>query len=225
MPGAVRTSAACVFVIAAALALSAGSPALAADPLVTVDDPAPSVEEVDGGGYKLSVGLTNITGDPVEVMIDETSPPLTDGCAVEVDGDTTASVPAASHRDVELTFDSGCVADDVNSVVLGAGPEATQKLTLKPKDPEKPTPDWDQLWAFAVALGGAAVAVIVLAFLWNVSPRRRRCRGSDHRARGGGPPSHAQEQPLHGRRPPRRFGDDSRRGVRRATSWSRWGCC
>jgi hypothetical protein len=48
-----------LFALVVTVVLVAATAAIAAGPYVTLDDPAPAVEEVDGGGYKLEAGLTN----------------------------------------------------------------------------------------------------------------------------------------------------------------------
>ena len=107
----------CLGMIVTALLAVAAVPAQAGAASVTVDNAAPKVEEVEGGGFKLSVGLTNITDDDVSVGIADSSPTLSNGCVLEVGGDPTATVRSATHEDVELTFGAGCVAADVDRVV------------------------------------------------------------------------------------------------------------
>jgi hypothetical protein len=170
MPDGERARRAWLLASALTLVLVA-APAARASTVVTVDDSSPAVEKVDSGGYKLTVGLTNITAAPVDVRLDATNQKLTKGCGVSFDsGGATGSVPAASHKDVLLSFNEACTEKDVNAVVLSAGEGAAQKVTLTPKNPQTASPDWNLLWAFAVAIGAAAVLIIVLAVIWNISP-------------------------------------------------------
>lgn len=146
-------------VIVGAVTLLTTAHGAAAKTFVTADTQSPTATLVDGGGFTVSVGLTNITSRPVPVTVAATSQKLSRGCHVTVMG---SPIPAAVDGSVTLTFDSGCSAKDANSLTLLAG---RQTIELTPQDPVPPNPDWHLLWGFGFAFIGGFLLTFALGVI------------------------------------------------------------
>jgi hypothetical protein len=139
------------------------APAMAATPVATLDTDAPALTGDEGQERTVSIGLTNLTGDPVAVALAPDT--KTTGCTLTR---SPESVPPAQHVSITVTVPAACNAP--NSVfgfsVEATAPRAparTFAITTKAAE-AKPKPHWSALYPFAYLLGGL-MALALVAFL------------------------------------------------------------
>ncbi len=146
----------------AALVASAG-PAAAEPSPVSVDDVTPELAEDDAGGFTVELQVTNLTDTSISnVAISLSGDGVDQNCEPSVG---PGVLPAASKTKVTVAIQAVCGdGEDGFDFELTAGGATVPISAEAPKDDRDP--DWGQLWAFAIALGGGALLFIVLALVW-----------------------------------------------------------
>ena len=127
-------------------------PAVAAPAVLTLDGDEVTLEKVDSGGWKTSVGLTNITDGDVTLVVS----PKTAPCTLKPD---RASVPRATHVDVAVSIPETCGAASTFAFTVGAQGGTPFDVTAASGEEDV---DWTPLMLFLVApfVAGAFVLLV-----------------------------------------------------------------
>jgi hypothetical protein len=133
---------------------------------VTVDDPNPELQ-TNGDGWKVTVGVTNVTDDPVTLEVRSTQPQAGATCKVMFGKNPSARLDPATHADVDVTYPAGCDVGD-----SGVAFTLTPDVQPAPKNPiditatakEQTNVNWGVLWWFLYGMAGAAVLLFFACF-------------------------------------------------------------
>jgi hypothetical protein len=157
---------------AIATCLFFGSVTASAAPLATIDSRAPTLESGDSGGSTVKLGFTNLTDGQVEFKA--TPSKASPGCSLTPE---KTQLPYAEHTEITLTVPASCKATEgiTIDVALATGSAAPQEFVVNPTvTSAAATPDWDQLWAFAIALVASLLLVGILYGWWSHNNERAR---------------------------------------------------
>lgn len=145
--------------------LAAVPTSLAASPLATLDSPTPALEIASDGSAKATLGLTNITDR--EVSLGTAPATAREGCALTP---SSAELPAAQHSEVTVSVPAACAPREGVTMVVsltGEG-QAEQTFTVNPAaEPTAEALDWNQLWAFPIALGASLLLALLIYLRWS----------------------------------------------------------
>lgn len=138
----------------------------AAPAAVVLDEGTPTFSELETGGWAAKLDLTNATDNTVQLEVRSVRPPVGGLCTVQFETGPTVALQAAQRGSVTVTYSQGC---DIGP----RGADATLTTNTKPPQAidatigpptESPQPDWDALWAFAVALLVSLVVLLVMLY-------------------------------------------------------------
>jgi hypothetical protein len=146
-------------------ALGAGAPAaMGATADVVFDGGDVTLTEADGGGWKATVGATNLTGDAIPVEVVKKAGPK--DCLLSADTGDANGLPAARHTDITVKIDARCKAGESSAGYpfdVTAGGQ-TLSATAKAKSTSKVA--WGAFWGFIGGLVGATLVVALVAENW-----------------------------------------------------------
>lgn len=129
---------------------------------VVVDDVTPALKRTDDG-WKVSVGLTNLTGETVTLTRLHGDPPGQPKCTVALAKPTEGRLPAAQAGTAEITYDKGCDLPKTGvHLRLAANEVPLPPVNAAPDD--GPPPDWEALLAF---VGALLVGLLVAGWVWH----------------------------------------------------------
>lgn len=157
-------------VVLVLLSAGAASGSVAAPAAVTVDNPDPELK-TDGDGWKVTVGVTNITDAPVTLLVRSRQPVAGGTCKVMFG--KSAVIDPATQADVDVTYSSGCeVGDGGVAFTIRPGVQHAQSaipITATAKKRDKV--EWGVLWWFVYGMGGALFVLFVACFFLGADPK------------------------------------------------------
>jgi hypothetical protein len=154
---------AAVVVVLAALTLT---PAASADPLATIDTRAPTLEAADDGSSNVPLALTNFTAEEVDLTAEPTD--KRPGCALTA---APSKLPPTQLSQVTVAVPAACKAEEgiTIAVNLTGTSGAQQTFTVNPAaEPSTEPLDWQQLWAFPIALAVSILLAWGLYMYWSI---------------------------------------------------------
>jgi hypothetical protein len=156
----------CLLIVLLAAATLGTGVARATPADVAFDGTTASLTEADPGGWTAKVGVTNLTGAPIDGVT-----VVAPGCSATAAPD---KLPAAQHTDVTVTLPADCKAADPKggySFTVTTGGQSA-KVTAKEKDASDV--DWAPFTAFLVALIAGVVLMIGVAVVYAASKKHSR---------------------------------------------------
>lgn len=135
-------------------------PAPAAPASVTIDTRTPALEKVDNGTSKITLTFLNLTDSEAEL---NAKPQRRAACVLTPD--KTKLAPAESTA-VTISIPAACKASEglAIDITVRSGPTLLANFEVIPEAKPVIEPKWDNLWAFAFALGG--IFVLLALFFW-----------------------------------------------------------
>lgn len=148
------------------LILAVADTAVAQTTAVTIDSRSVPLEAREGGGWKTSLGFTNLTEEQLSISAKATKP-ASGNCRLAFDG---TLLPSAEHSVVGVVVPTSCTSagKPVELGVLVRG-KSTLPITFAVSATPAPDPgksEWSALWAFPIALVVLLLAAIPCFFLW-----------------------------------------------------------
>jgi hypothetical protein len=146
---------------------------------VTVDDAKPALNP-DGGGWKVTVGLTNVTDQPLTLRLGAVQPAAGGTCLVMFAGSPV--LPPAAHEDVDVTYSPGCAVDNrgVAFTVTHDGEPAQGPIGITATAKKQTKIEWGVLWWFVYGTLGALVLLGLAGLLLKGVDRIRPWTTLDH---------------------------------------------
>lgn len=137
--------------------LLTAAPAVGAPATVTIDDRAPELAKVDRGGWKLELGLTNLTDTPGTVGV---TPRTGDGSGC-MPVATPGTLGPAQHTAVEVTLPATCDVHETKGIDLTVTTDvgATTTFDITSAAQDGLGADWEHLLVFPI------VFALMLAFV------------------------------------------------------------
>ena len=149
-----------VSAISGALAVSGASIARAETATVIISDSSPEITS-DGAANSAAIELTNLTLESVTLVAD----PQPEGSTCTFDP-VPAILPAGQTTQVVLNLSDTCATDGTLSLALSQSAGA-QKIQINAEGAAPSTAtDWEPLWAFPIAVGGATFIMLVILWIW-----------------------------------------------------------
>jgi hypothetical protein len=138
--------------------------AFAAPAAVIRDEGKPALSKLETGGWSAKIGFSNLTDSAVRLSVESITPPVSESCTVQFDTGATATLKAAQHEAVTVTYSQGCTIGKTGAEVrFGTGTTASQTVEVGLDPPsDAPSPDWSALWAFPAALLVSAFVLWVM---------------------------------------------------------------
>jgi hypothetical protein len=127
---------------------------------VTIDTRTPVLEEADNGASKIALTFLNLTDSEAELSA---KPQQRTACVLTLD--KTKLNPAESTA-VTVSIPAACKAGEglAINVIAMAGSARLASFEVVPEVKPVKEPKWDNLWAFAIALG--AILALLALFFW-----------------------------------------------------------
>jgi hypothetical protein len=138
----------------------------AAPAAVVLNEGTPTFSELETGGWAAKLDLTNVTENAVQLKVRSVQPPVGGLCTVQFETGPTVVLQAAQQGSVTVTYSKDCnIGQHGADATLVTNTEPPQVIDAAIGPPtESPQPDWDALWAFAVALLVSVVVLLVMLY-------------------------------------------------------------
>jgi hypothetical protein len=150
----------------ALLAVLTVTPTASAAPLATIDTREPALEDADDGSSSVPLALTNLTAEEVDLTVEpaDTRP----GCALTP---SLSKLPPTQLSTVTVAVPAACKAKDGITITVNLAGKSGNQQTFTVNPAAKPSVeplDWQQLWAFPVALVASILLSWLLYMYWSI---------------------------------------------------------